>query len=76
MGTDVEFNREVIGDGGNLPAFYFHPDPASIAKAIDASDPELISLREKARVWGPARIREAYNWPDIIRGYESLFDRC
>jgi glycosyltransferase involved in cell wall biosynthesis len=75
IGTDVEFNREVIGDGRNLPARYFHPDPPSIAKAIDSADPELISLRERARVWGPARIKEAYNWPDIIRGYESLFDK-
>lgn len=75
IGTDVEFNREVIGDGRNLPALYFHPDPLSIAKAIDAADPELMDLRERARVWGPARIKEAYNWPDIIRGYESLFDK-
>jgi len=74
IGTDVEFNREVIGDGKNLPAFYFRPDPLSIAKAIDYADPELLALRERARVWGPARIREAYNWPDIIRGYESLFN--
>jgi rhamnosyltransferase len=74
IGTDVEFNREVIGDGRNLPAFYFRPDPVSIAKAIDHADPELMALREKARVWGPARIKEAYNWPDIIRGYESMFD--
>ena len=76
IGTDVEFNREVIGNGTNLPAFYFRPDPPSIANAIDAADPELLSLREKARLWGPARIKEAYNWPDIIKGYERLFDKC
>ena len=74
IGTDIEFNREVIGNGGELPAFYFHPDPASIAKAIETADPELMTLRAKARVGGPARIREAYNWVDIIRGYESLFN--
>lgn len=74
IGTDVEFNREVIGDDKKLPALYFQPDPLSIAKAIDRADPELMSLRERARVWGPARIREAYNWPDIIKGYESLFN--
>jgi rhamnosyltransferase len=74
IGTDVEFNREVIGDGGNLPAFYFHPHPDSIAKAIDAADPELLILREKARTGGPARIREAYDWSEIIRGYEAMFN--
>lgn len=75
IGTDVAFNREVIGDGKDLPALYFHPDPLSIAKAIDCADPDLMTLRERAREWGPARIKEQYNWPDIIRGYESLFDK-
>jgi rhamnosyltransferase len=74
IGTDIEFNKEVIGNGRELPAFYFHPDPPSIAKAIDTADSELMTLRARARVWGPARIREAYNWADIIRGYESLFN--
>jgi rhamnosyltransferase len=74
IGADVEFNREVIGDGGNLTAFYFRPDPPSIAKAINAADPELMALRERTRVWGPARIEAAYNWTDIIQGYESLFN--
>ena len=76
LGTDTEFNREVIGEGLELPAFYFRPEPDSIAKTIESADPELLALREKARVWGPARIKEAYNWSDIIRGYELLFDRC
>ncbi|HZY47495.1 MAG TPA: DUF1972 domain-containing protein, partial [Candidatus Bathyarchaeia archaeon] len=75
LGTDVEFNREVIGDGGKLPAIYFQPEPRSIAKAIDDADPVVISLREKARVLGPERIKEAYNWPDIIRGYGTLFEK-
>lgn len=73
IGTDVEFNREVIGDDKRVPAFYFHPDPASIAKAIDSADPELIELRDRARMQGPARIRDAYNWTDIIQGYDALF---
>jgi len=76
LGTDTEFNREVIGEGLELPAFYFRPEPDSIAKTIESVDPELLALREKARVWGPARIKQAYNWSDIMRGYELLFDRC
>lgn len=75
IGTDVGFNREVIGDDKGVPAFYFHPDPSSIATAIDSADPMLIELRNKARVQGPARIRDAYNWTDIIRGYVELFER-
>ena len=71
--TDVPFNREVIGDNQNVPAFYFQPNPASIANAIGEADRDLMDLREKARVEGPARIKEAYNWQDIIRGYESMF---
>jgi len=75
IGTDVEFNREVIGNEGNLPAFFFRPDPASVAQVIDAVDGDLISLRRSARIWGPARIRDAYNWDDIIRGYKALFEK-
>jgi glycosyltransferase involved in cell wall biosynthesis len=74
IGTDIEFNKEVIGNGRELPAFYFYPDPPSIAKAIDTADPELMTLRARARLEGPARIREAYNWVDIIHGYVSLFN--
>lgn len=73
LGTDIEFNREVIGEGSELPAFYFRPEPDSIAKTIELADKELLALREKARVSGPTRIKEAYNWQDIISGYESLF---
>ena len=75
IGTDVEFNREVIGNEGKLPAIYFRPDPTSIAQAIDSADPDIIGLREKARVFGPERIKEAYNWPDIIREYGALFEK-
>lgn len=73
IGTDVEFNREVIGNGGRVPAIYFRPEPSSIAEAIDRTDPEAISLRERARTFGPERIREAYYWPDIVSGYGDLF---
>lgn len=75
IGTDVEFNREVIGNGENLPAFFFHPDPSSIARVINSVDANLLLLRKRARTWGPARIRKAYNWQDIIEGYKSLFEK-
>lgn len=75
IGTDIEFNREVIGNSRELPAFYFRPEPDMIAKAIESADQDVLALRERARVWGPARIREAYNWTDIILGYESLFQK-
>lgn len=74
LGTDVEFNREVVGASEDSPVFYFEPNPSSIAKAIDSADPNLMILRDKARIWGPARIAKAYDWSDIIRGYESLFN--
>ncbi len=72
IGADVEFNREVIGSR-DVPAFFFHPNPESISTAIDRVDSDLISLRERARVEGPARIERAYNWDDIIQGYADLF---
>lgn len=75
IGTDVEFNREVIGNGGNLPAFFFRPEPDSVAEVINMIDEDLISLRTRARSWGPARIRDAYNWEDIIDGYRVLFEK-
>lgn len=71
--TNVEFNREVVGNRKGLPVFYFRPDPVSIAGAIDEADPNLLALREDARVQGPDRINEAYSWPEIVKGYESLF---
>src|SRR5881409_2378967 len=72
ISTDVEFNREVIGNDG-VPAFFFSPDAVSISKAIDKVDKDLILLRERARIEGPARIKQAYNWDDIIRGYTEMF---
>src|SRR3989475_3377293 len=61
IGTDIEFNREVIGNGGELPAFYFHPEPASIAKAIDTADPELIAPQAEGHLGGWARVNGPYN---------------
>ena len=75
IGTDVEFNRELVGNGENLLAFFFRPDPLSVAQVIDKVAQDLLSLRKRARTWGPVRIREEYNWQDIIHEYRSLFEK-
>jgi len=66
---DNPFNRETLGPWG----FYFsrpHELTEVIAQA-ERQDSELERHREGSR----ARVRAAYNWPDIIARYADLLER-
>lgn len=70
LALDVPFNAEVVGDA----AILYPKDPAKLAARIEELvNDESIVLRYRAAA--PKRILENYQWPDIVRGYESLFER-
>ena len=75
LATDVPFNREVVGTDGRYPARFFRPVATEITACVDEVDRELIALRERARLAGPARIKKEYDWGKIVEGYSTLLDR-
>ena len=68
LAVDVDFNREVLGDGGR---FFGKTagEGASLLRAVDGDDALLRTLGAAAR----ARAESAYRWDDVAAGYARLF---
>jgi rhamnosyltransferase len=73
LAADASFNKEVVGDDPRMRAFFFRPTPRNIAATIDHVDPQILEMRDSARLAGPARIQAAYDWDTIIDQYCVLF---
>lgn len=68
LAVDVDFNREVIGDGGQ----FFTKDEgmcASLLRRLDGDDAALREFGARAQ----ARARSEYRWDDVAAGYAQLF---
>ncbi|MDD9205985.1 glycosyltransferase, partial [Georgenia sp. 10Sc9-8] len=65
---DVEFNREVLGDGGT-----FFDTADSVAHVVVAAELSAASREERSRA---SRDRaRAYDWDAVTDSYEALFQR-
>jgi len=70
LAVDVDFNREVLGDGGR----FFGKEPgaaAALFAAVDGDDAQLRQLGAAAQ----ARAAAEYRWDDVADGYAALFRR-
>ena len=65
---DNEFNREVLGDGGE----FFERDARTLGDLLRRleANPDLVKAHRRS---GPERIRSNYSWEKIAAQYESLF---
>ena len=66
---DVEFNREVAGNS----AFYWTKKKGDFAELIERVDAMGQAEMHEMGIQAKRRIRESYNWEDIVRKYETLF---
>jgi glycosyltransferase involved in cell wall biosynthesis len=68
---DVAFNAEVVGEA----ALLYRKDPDDLAAQMRRllAEPQLVKrLRERAQ----RRVREAYQWEDVVTGYERILERA
>ena len=66
---DVDFNREVIGDGG-----LFFVDDADVTAALKQVEADPVDARERGDA-GRAAVARRYRWDDVAAGYEDLCRR-
>ena len=66
---DVEFNKEVAGDG----AIYFTEEYGLLRNLIDKCDAMPIDQRYELGLQAKARVEGFYTWEKITSEYESLF---
>lgn len=67
IAVDIDFNRDLLGDGG----IYFQPDEASLAKAMQWAEDHPDELADyKCRA--VETIRTSFNWDVIADEYERL----
>ena len=66
---DVGFNREVAQES----TLYWTKDGGSLAALIEKADGlERTKISEMGRM-AKERVREAYQWEDIVKKYEDIF---
>ena len=71
LALDVPFNAEVVGDA----ALLYRKDPDDLARLMRRTlvERDLVRhLGERAR----QRIRQAYQWDDVVMGYERILERA
>ena len=71
LALDVPFNAEVVGDA----ALLYRKDLDDLARMMQRilAEPSLVrQLQDRAR----QRIRQAYQWDDVVAGYEQILERA
>lgn len=68
----VGFNREVVKTGG----LYFTKDEGNLAKIIDKLEMAPDKFRDECGERAKSRIRDYYNWDNIVSEYEKLLIKC
>jgi len=71
LALDVPFNAEVVGDA----ALLYRKDPDDLARLMSRIlvEPNLVrQLGQRAR----ERVRRAYQWDDVVAGYEQIVERA
>ena len=67
---DVSFNREVVDSAG----YYFNDSKGNFASLIGATDLLTNEAMDDIGTKAKERIKDHYNWPNIISDYEELFN--
>jgi glycosyltransferase involved in cell wall biosynthesis len=65
LAYDVDFNREVVEDGGR----YF-VSPADVAALVDAAESDPAGIQAAGR--RARELAKRYDWDDVAAGYEDL----
>ncbi|MEE8348851.1 MAG: glycosyltransferase [Acidobacteriota bacterium] len=67
--NDADENREVVGEAGLLCSFNEQQTLASLMARVCANPRQFQEYQQRAE----QRIREFYNWEDVVKQYEALF---